>query len=587
MADWISLLGAAPNPAETANDLVGSFDNARKSAIQIDALRREQAEKQRRLAEQQEYRSRVSEMLRGGDYNGAAAQAALIGDDKAATNFIAIQKNGYDQQSAGAGALGEISRGIASLPYEQRRNALVSAKPALIAMGYKPEEIDAFDPTDANIAAVAGLGYSAHDRASDTTNAYDATTKRYDADTKRIEANNPVVVGGSLVTRGGQEIYRAPDYISAPMSNNVIEVPGTSSNGYSAATRGPVSAESLYRTAIKPQESGGQPNGGAGAVGPQTPYGRALGSSQMLPGTAAAMAKKLGVPWRPDLMSAKTPEGLAYQDRLGIAYTQEALDATGGDPRRAAEYYHGGPNTNLHGPRTRRYAQEVMQRYDRSLGQRQTTRNTRVIQQGVDTVAQRQQVAKPLSEKDMAAARTKLAQARRLKDQVMQMQQLDPEGGRLSGATPDGKHSGIYGGIVGGRVSGSLAGGDTDRFDTLVSNVRNTITSFTRVPGIGAQSDYEARLAAATMPDRTRSAAGRAQAYREIWQIATDMERELTAQSEGRFGDQPVAQSGGSIRVPKSHIDALRAGRVTPQQFDSKYGVGASNRALSTHRTPA
>jgi len=577
MADWISLLRDGPSPSDIATDTLAIFDASRKSAMQAETARRAQVEQQRQLVDQQAYRSRVSELLKNGDYNGAAAQAALIGDDKAATNFSTIQKNQYDQRSAGAGAFGEISRGIAALPYEQRRAALASAKPALLSMGYRPEDIDAFDPSDVNMVAVTGLGYSAHDRASDTTNAFDAQTKRHEADTNRIEANNPVVVGGSLVTRGGQELYRAPDYINAPVGNNVIEVPGTSSNGYSAATRGPVTAESLYFNAIRPQESGGQ----AGAIGPQTPYGRAQGSSQMLPSTAAAMAKRLGLPWRPDLMTAKTPEGLAYQDRLGIAYVQEALDATGGDPQRAAMYYHGGPNQNLHGPRTRRYSQEVMQRYDRAIGGQSTSRQTRVVQQGVDTVAQRQQMAKPLSEKDMAAARTKLAQARRLKSQVMQMQELDPDGAELSGAKRS-NHSGIYGGFVGGRVSGSLAGGDTDAFDTLVSNVRNTITSFTRVPGIGAQSDYEARLAAATMPDRTRSAAGRAQAYREIWQIASDMERELTAQSEGRFGDQPSAPvQSGSIRVPRSHVDALRSGRVTPEQFDQKYGAGASNRVLA------
>lgn len=379
MSGWIDLLRTGSQP----DDIGRAFSDGQQRASQTQQARVAAQQKAQLLADQRAYQAKVGGLVDQGDYSRAAATAAAYGDDKASTNFIAIQKNGYDQGKDGAGAFGEIARGIAALPYEQRRAALEQAKPMLRNMGYSPTAVDQFDPTDANLSGVTGLGYSAHDRASDATAAYGAQTDR-------IEANNPKVVGSSLVTMGGQELFRAPDYVNAPIGNNVYEVPGTSSNGYTGGgavySGGPVTAEQLYFEAIRPQESGGRP----GVLGPQTRYGRAQGSSQMLPATAQSMAVKTGVPWRPELMTAKTPEGLAYQDKLGVAYAQEALDWSKGDPRGAAMYYHGGPNTQLHGRRTNLYADQVVQRLEGRIGPQTTTNGVRQIQQGVDLVGNRQ-----------------------------------------------------------------------------------------------------------------------------------------------------------------------------------------------------
>lgn len=101
------------------------------------------------------------------------------------------------------------------------------------------------------------------------------------------------------------------------------------------------------------QESGG--NGLA-----VSPAG-ALGSTQMLPGTAQEMARKLGMPWRPDLLRSNSQEGLQYQRRLGEAYLQEGL-ATTGNIRDALHYYHGGPDRRQWGPKTKAYAAAVLRR---------------------------------------------------------------------------------------------------------------------------------------------------------------------------------------------------------------------------------
>lgn len=109
--------------------------------------------------------------------------------------------------------------------------------------------------------------------------------------------------------------------------------------------------------ALIQQESGGR----AGAIGPQTKYGRALGMTQMLPDTAREMAGKIGVPFRQDLLTGKSPEAAAYQRQLGQAYLEQGLRTTG-NVRDALHYYHGGPSRSLWGPKTRAYADSVIAR---------------------------------------------------------------------------------------------------------------------------------------------------------------------------------------------------------------------------------
>jgi len=107
--------------------------------------------------------------------------------------------------------------------------------------------------------------------------------------------------------------------------------------------------------ALITQESGGRP----GVLGPQTPYGRAQGLTQMLPATAQSMAAKLGLPWRPELMTGTDRAAQEYQATLGEAYLREGYDRTG-NLEDALRYYHGGPNRRMWGPKTNGYARDVL-----------------------------------------------------------------------------------------------------------------------------------------------------------------------------------------------------------------------------------
>lgn len=136
------------------------------------------------------------------------------------------------------------------------------------------------------------------------------------------------------------------------------------SRGYTPRYNGPLpeSADALFSSLIE-QESGGR----AGVRGPQTQYGQALGRTQVLPDTAKGIARNLGIPYREDLLTGTTPEAAQYQDALGRAYLEEGFKATG-NARDALHYYHGGPNRELWGPKTRQYADEVLARTSRGGG---------------------------------------------------------------------------------------------------------------------------------------------------------------------------------------------------------------------------
>jgi len=105
------------------------------------------------------------------------------------------------------------------------------------------------------------------------------------------------------------------------------------------------------------QESGGR----AGVAGPQTQYGQAQGLTQVLPSTAQGLAKRLGVPYRADLMSGTSEAAKQYQSAIGQAYLDEALDKTG-NVTDALKYYHGGPNRRIWGTKTNAYANGILRR---------------------------------------------------------------------------------------------------------------------------------------------------------------------------------------------------------------------------------
>lgn len=141
--------------------------------------------------------------------------------------------------------------------------------------------------------------------------------------------------------------------VTAPPS---AMIPASSTD---AAPVQPGNAPALSVDTLRPlfmaQESGGRYH----VVNKDT---GALGAYQVMPDTAKALAGKLGLGWQPGLMTGTTPAAKAYQDKIGGAAIQDAIDNSGGDPRTAFSYYYGGSDRSKWGPKTRAYAGEMMDR---------------------------------------------------------------------------------------------------------------------------------------------------------------------------------------------------------------------------------
>ena len=118
-----------------------------------------------------------------------------------------------------------------------------------------------------------------------------------------------------------------------------------------------ISPDALFNSIVY-QESRGRP----GLVGPQTRYGRAYGMTQMLDATAEATARQHGVPWRPEMMRGTSRDAANYQRSLGRLHFNDLWRRYNGNPEMVALAYHGGTDQRIWGPRTRRYAREVLGR---------------------------------------------------------------------------------------------------------------------------------------------------------------------------------------------------------------------------------
>lgn len=117
------------------------------------------------------------------------------------------------------------------------------------------------------------------------------------------------------------------------------------------------------RAALRAQESSGD-YGVMNAEG-----SGAMGAYQFMPNTARALAERLGMDYRPDLMSGaggRSKEGRAYQERLMDAQMKDILNFAGDDVGRAGAYHFAGPNEKGYGPKTRQYESDILRRYSGS-----------------------------------------------------------------------------------------------------------------------------------------------------------------------------------------------------------------------------
>lgn len=154
---------------------------------------------------------------------------------------------------------------------------------------------------------------------------------------------------------GGIATLPVPDDMFDEPTNGGFD-DGYAGGGLVAFARGGEADLDAFRRAIIQQESGGR-YGIANRQG-----SGAMGIGQIMPDTARALAKRLGLPYDPRLLAGTSDEAKAYQDALTNAATEEAWNYGKGDPKLAAAYYFAGPNKKGWGKKTSKYQSDIMRR---------------------------------------------------------------------------------------------------------------------------------------------------------------------------------------------------------------------------------
>jgi hypothetical protein len=169
----------------------------------------------------------------------------------------------------------------------------------------------------------------------------------------------PMMAEGGMVppyaSGGGLSDVPVPDGMFDEPSNGGFG-DGYAGGGMVAFAAGGRTGYEDFRRAIIAQESGGR-YGIANAEG-----SGAMGIGQIMPGTARAIAKRIGLPYRPELLAGTDEASREYQDALTAEATKEAFAYGKGDPQLAAQYYFAGPNKKGHGPKTQKYGMDIMRR---------------------------------------------------------------------------------------------------------------------------------------------------------------------------------------------------------------------------------
>jgi soluble lytic murein transglycosylase-like protein len=369
-----------------------------------------------------------------------------------------------------------------------------------------------------------------------------------------------VAPGGSVFDpQARKPIYQAP---FKPELHNIpegaIAVP---MGGPQPAAAGTPNVDAIWNSLVQ-QESGGRP----GITGPQTPFGRAQGMTQMLPQTAEAMAGKLNLPWQPQMMTDATPEGADYQGKLGRAYFDEGLQKYGGDMEKALMYYHGGPNEAMWGPKTRAYAKSVMARAGQAVGAPSGTpagiiRNPKAPKPAEPTYkmlseAEAQQAGLPAGGKYQRAPNGKIEtvagtinqgptrqQVGLAKAKLGTLRAIEGQIGRVEAAM-GAVEKGGWTGAISGHVPGSWDK-ESNVFDKAVRQYAVLVRQLTRVPGEGSQSDYEAKLNELTLPSRTDTPEGRREALAGIKELVTQIRAGYEDLLGGSASASGAPSSGG------------------------------------------
>jgi len=538
--DWrMGLVDSGRN----AMDMMTAFETGRKSTMEQNAIRTREAARQK-----------ASTQLATGDAAGAQ-QTAIAGGDfdyaKAISGFNEDQRKQLDQE---AETLGRFAVGIKTAPVEQRRQAFAQGVQALRGR-FSPEEIrERYQELEANGWSDAALdGYvSQAISVKDALAQHNAANEQYTLapGSARYDARGNLIVAQPF----------APELRSVSPGETLIEVNPTQPGGGGPASTG--------------GGSRGERNGNPGNI-KDGPWARSqpgyIGSdgtfAKFEPGAGQAAQERLlaanyiakGFDTPAEIVNRYAPPGENSPDsvrnytsyvaqRLGIGANDPVPAGKVGELAKAMREFETG-NTVGRGGGARVVATGAPKAGWQTLSAGEASSmglpSGPVYQRGPD--GEVKAVTGTASASDTSGL-TK-TQAGVIRTKLKSINSIESQLGRVEAAMADLDKKG-WTGALGGLVPGSFDA-ESDRFDKAVAQLAPLIRQLTRVPGEGAMSDYESRLAELTLPSRRSTKEGRAEVIASMKELLRNTRmgyRELlgeAAQSAPARAPARPAASGG------------------------------------------
>lgn len=528
---------------------IEAFNAGRGARLQENAIKQQEQQRQR----QEQARSQASQQLTSGDVSGAQRTAITGGDFDFAKAIGGYSEDQRKQLDAEAETLGRFAAGLKSAPPEARKQAFAQSVGALRGQ-FSPEEIrERYDELEANGWSDAALdGYvsqaiSVKDALAQTTKANEQYTLA--PGSARYDARGQLIVAQPF----------APQLRSVGDGQTLVEV----QPGGGGQISGGGDALSAMLPITMSSESGGRDFGAGGNI--LTSSAGAQGRMQVMPGTQGDP----GFGIRP--AQNNSPDEIA---RVGADYLGAMMQRYN-DPAKAWAAYNAGPGavdkalasggdwlSQMPGE-TRAYVAKNMAQLGGGTGGGSRVVATGAPKAGWKTLSRSEAQAAGLPDGPVyqqgangeikavtgsaSAANgggTGLTKTQEgvIRTKLQSIQSIRSQLGRVEAAIKDLDKKG-WTGSLGGLVPGSWDA-ESDRFDKSVGQLAPLIRQLTRVPGEGAMSDYESRIADAALPSRRDTPTGRKELLDGLKDLLRNTESGYKELLGGGGSGAPAASGG-------------------------------------------